>query len=191
MAATRVLEKPLPKVDGVDKVTGKSHFGADTRLAGMLHGKILRSPHAHARIKSIDVGKALALPGVAAVITGADFPALAPGAVAQMGGQSLNMYDLSRVVMARDKALFVGHPVAAVAATSTEVAEEAISLIEVEYDVLPPVLDALKAMEPDAPLLHEDLHTRGIGDSRSEEPSNVALHLEMGRGYTEQGFAGR
>ncbi len=110
MQQHRVIGKSLPKVDGVDKVTGRSRFGADPRMRGTLHGKILRSPYAHARIKSIDTSRALALPGVKAVVTGADYPPVAPGDTAPMGGISLNMYDLGRVIIARDKVLYAGHP---------------------------------------------------------------------------------
>src|ERR1700742_553780 len=107
--------------DGVDKVTGKAVFAADTRTAGMLWGKVLRSPHAHARIVKIDTSKAEALPGVKAIVTAADFPDI-PSEEAFVGEGPMNFRDLSRNVMARDKVLYEGHAVAAVAAISQDVA---------------------------------------------------------------------
>src|SRR3979490_271047 len=136
------------KHDGIDKVTGRAKFCADLFLPGMLVGKILRSPHAHARIKSIDVSAAMRLPGVKAVVTRDDFPDLKPGTI---GG------DMSRNAMAREKALYDGHPVAAVAATSESIAKQALKLIKVEYEVLPHVIDPVDAMKPDAPILHDPL----------------------------------
>src|SRR5277367_528460 len=140
--------------DGVDKVTGRALYSADTRSAGMLWAKILRSPHAHARIVSIDTSKAEALPGVRAVVTAADFPEIS-SEEAFVGEGPMNFRDLSRNVMARDKVLYEGHAVAAVAATSPMVAAEAVELIEVEYEQLPYVIDCEEAMEPDAPVLHD------------------------------------
>jgi CO/xanthine dehydrogenase Mo-binding subunit len=140
--------------DGADKVTGRAVYGGDMRLTGMLHGKVLRSPHAHARIKSINTAKAEALPGVKAVITVKDFP-VAEDRMANLGEMAVNVKLLSNNVMAADKVLYKGHAVAAVAATSAHIAEEALGLIEVEYEVLSPVLHVLDAMKDEAPLLHE------------------------------------
>ena len=176
------------KVDGLDKVTGNSQFGADLVLPGMLHGKILRSPHAHALIKSINTSKAAARPGVMAVVTGADFPNLAKGTLACVGKRTFEMSYLSRVVMAREKVHFHGQPVAAVAAKTLQEAEDALGFIEVEYEPLPVVLDPDEAMKPDAPLLHSDLFTLNEG-SIATTPSNVAWHLEFKRGDLERGFA--
>jgi CO/xanthine dehydrogenase Mo-binding subunit len=173
--------------DGVDKVTGRARFGADFALPGMLHGRVLRSPHAHARIRRIDVSGALALDGVLAVVTGADLP-LPPSEEGGGGESPVDYRDLARNVLARDKVLYHGHAVAAVAATSARVAEEALARIHVDYQPLPPVLDVLDAMRPDAPLLHEDLVTRGV-EPRPERPSNVALHYLLERGDLAQGFA--
>jgi CO/xanthine dehydrogenase Mo-binding subunit len=117
--------------DGVDKVTGRANFGADMHMAGMLYGKIKRSPHAHARILGIDAGKASALPGVRAVVTAADFPDIAPEE-AFIGEGPMNFRDLSRNVMARGKVLYEGHAVVALAATSPIIAAEALELIERE-----------------------------------------------------------
>ena len=191
MVATKqpsVIGQRMGKIDGQDKVEGLARFGADIHLPGMLCGKVLRSPHAHARILKIDISKAEALPGVMGVVTNADFPDIPKGTTIQNGHMTINVQQLNRQVMAREKALYAGHPVAAVAAISPEAAEEALNLIEVDYEVLPPVLDCIEAMKADAPLLHGDMYTRTLGE-RPEKPSNVALHLEMGRGDVEQGFA--
>jgi CO/xanthine dehydrogenase Mo-binding subunit len=173
--------------DGVDKVTGRANYGADFALPGMLYGKILRSPLAHARIRRIDAGKALALDGVKAVMTAEDLPEL-ESSRAESGESPVDFRDLSRNVMARDKVLYHGHAVAAVAATSPRIAEEALGLIDVEYEPLPHVLDVRQAMEPDAPVLHEDLITKGV-DPAPEKPSNVALRMEIRKGDLEAGFA--
>jgi len=158
--------RPL-RPDAIDKVTGRAQYGADTRQNGMLRGYVLRSPHAHANIKSIDVSKALAHPGVKAVVTAADF--LAPG-------QDLaQLPDLTANVMAGSKTLYHGHAVAAVAAIDDESARDAAGLIEVEYDVLPPVLDVREAMLPGAPILHEAMRTR-TPEGPSADPSNVVAH---------------
>src|SRR5713226_173989 len=160
--------------DGADKVTGRAVYGGDMRLTGMLHGKVLRSPHAHARIKSINTAKAEALPGVKAVITARDFP-VAEDRIANLGEMAVNVKLLSNNVMAVDKALYKGHPVAAVAATSANIAEEALGLIEVEYEVLPAVLHVLEAMKEEAPLLHETMTSTDLGQ-KTEKRSNIANH---------------
>jgi CO/xanthine dehydrogenase Mo-binding subunit len=184
----RVIGRRTPKVDAVDKVTGRAQFGADVALPRMLVGKVLRSPYAHARLERIDTHKAAALSGVMAVITGTDFPTLTSGTSPAPGHATARESYLSQEVMARDKALFHGHAVAAVAAISHEVAEEALRLIQVEYEVLPHVLDPVEAMRPPAILLHPDLYTRS-STGTAMAPSNVAEHLEMGRGDVAQGFA--
>ncbi len=173
--------------DGVPKVTGLALYGADFAMPGMLVGRILRSPHAHARIRSIDTSKAAALPGVKAVTTSADFPEqkfeyVGPERVA------VNFWHVTRNIMARDKVLYEGHALAAVAATSKAVADEALSLIEVDYEVLPHVIDVEAAMRPDAPLLFPDLITRGV-DPAPTKPSNVSKRLEFKIGDLEAGFA--
>src|SRR5215813_5362127 len=126
--------------DGVDKVTGRANFGADMVMPGMLWGKVKRSPHAHARIMSIKVDKALKLPGVKAIVTSDDFPPIA-SEEAFVGEGPMNFRDLSRNCLARDKALYDGHAVVAVAATTEAIANAALDLIEVEYEVLPHVID--------------------------------------------------
>ncbi|MGH7052291.1 MAG: xanthine dehydrogenase family protein molybdopterin-binding subunit [Stellaceae bacterium] len=178
--------RPL-RPDGVDKVTGRAAFGADMVMPGMLWGKVKRSPHAHARILSIDTAKAAALPGVRAVITAADFPEIA-SEEAFVGEGPMNFRDLSRNCMARDKALYDGHAVAAVAAISPAVADEALDLIEVKYEVLPHVIEIEAAMAEGAPLLHNDLFTAGV-DPKPTKPSNVAKRLHFDKGDIEKGFA--
>jgi len=173
--------------DGVDKVTGRANFGADYSLPGMLYGRVARSPHAHARIKRIDVAAALAQDGVHAVITGADFPRV--GSEEITGGEGGGDYaDLARNVMAREKVLYHGHAVAAVAAVSPAAAERAIAAIAVEYEVLPPVMDIETAMAPGATLLDEHLFTQGLPE-KPQSPSNVAQVMQIKRGDVEQGFA--
>jgi CO/xanthine dehydrogenase Mo-binding subunit len=173
--------------DGVDKVTGRARFGADLNLAGQLVGRVLRSPHAHARVVSIDTSRAEALPGVKAVITRDDFADQASEFV-PAGEMLINYRDLVRNIMAREKVLYEGHAVAAVAATSVAIAKRALKLIEVQYEVLPHVIDVVDAMRPDAPLLHEDMYTAGV-EPKPANPSNVAKRVEIGHGDIEGGFA--
>jgi CO/xanthine dehydrogenase Mo-binding subunit len=172
--------------DGVDKVTGRANFGADMVMPGMLWGKMKRSPHAHARIMSVNIDKALALPGVKGVVTAEDFPPIA-SEEAFVGEGPMNFRDLSRNCMARDKVLYDGHAVAAVAATSAAIAEEACDLIEVQYHVLPHVIDVEEAMKPGAPLLHDDLFTQGV-DPAPNHPSNVAKEIRFSKGDIAAGF---
>ena len=173
--------------DGTDKVTGRALYGADLAKADMLVGKVLRSPHAHARILAIDTSKAEALEGVKAVVTRDDFPDLAPDKTVK-GEDEENLWDVARNVIARDKALYEGHAVAAVAATSAPVARNALRLIDVVWEVLPHVTDVDEAMDPDAPVLHEDMFTAGL-DPTPQKPSNIAEYLKIEMGDIEAGFA--
>ena len=173
--------------DGIPKVTGRAMYGADLKLPGMIYGKVLRSPHAHARILSIDTSAAEKLPGVKAVMTAADLPAqkfdyIGPERVA------VNFWHVTRNIMAREKVYYEGHAVAAVAAISNSIAEEAMALIKVEYEVLPHVIDVDEAMAEDAPLLFEDMITRGITPAPTK-PSNISKRLEFSMGDVEKGFA--
>ncbi len=172
--------------DGVEKVTGRAQFGADMRVAGMIWGKVLRSPHAHARILSIDTSKAEKLPGVKAVVTAKDFPEIA-NEEAFVGEGPMNFRDLSRNCIATDKALYEGHAVAAVAATSQSIADEALRLIDVKYEVLPHVIDVEEAMKPDAPVLHDDLFTSGVKPA-PDKPSNIAKKVVFQKGDAAAGF---
>jgi CO/xanthine dehydrogenase Mo-binding subunit len=172
--------------DGVDKVTGRANFGADMVMPGMLWAKVLRSPHAHARIMAIKTDKALALPGVKAVVTSDDFPPIA-SEEAFVGEGPMNFRDLSRNCLARDKVLYDGHAVAAVAAISPAIAEEACRLIEVDYHVLPHVIDVEEAMRPEAPVLHDDLFTQGV-DPMPTHASNIAKKIGFAKGDVAAGF---
>jgi len=168
--------------DGLDKVTGKARFGADLVLPNMIEAAIARSPHAHARIVSIDTTAAESMPGVQAVITGADFPDLK-----EAGAKQPDVFQAAKV-MARDKVLFEGHPVAAVAAATRQEAQRAVAAIVVEYEVLPHVLTAGAAMADGAPLLHDDLITANV-DPAPEASSNVASRALQQRGDLDAGFA--
>ena len=173
--------------DGVPKVTGLAKYGADFTLPGMLWGKILRSPHAHERILSINTAKAEALPGVKAVMTAADLP---EQKFEYVGAErvAINFWHMTRNIMAHEKVLYEGHAVAAVAATSQRIANAALRLIDVEYEVLPHVIDVDAAMQPGAPLLFEDMITRGI-EPPPAQPSNISKRLEFKQGDIDAGFA--
>ena len=181
-----VGKRPI-RPDGVDKVTGRAQYGADVKLTGLLAGRVLRSPHPHARIRSIDTSKAESLPGVRAVITAKDLP-FASLTREELGGDYGRLKFASDHMLASDKALFKGHPVAAVAATNAHIAESALALIQVDYEVLPAVVDVREAMKDGAPLLHEELRTSAMGEI-ADKPSNVAAHLRYEKGNAEQGFA--
>src|SRR4029077_18958404 len=171
--------------DGEDKVTGRAKYGADYAFPGMLHGKVLRSPHAHANIKSIKIDKALKLPGVKAIVTHKDLPE-AENKLEQAGEMMINPMYLSMNILAHDKVLYDGHAIAAVAATSPHIAEEALRLIEVEYEVLPPVMTVEDAMAPNAPILLPALRNKEDGPDKQ---TNVAAHIQFKRGDVKEGFA--
>lgn len=173
--------------DGADKVTGRAIYGADLHLAGLLHGFVLRSPHAHARILRIDTSKAEAYPGVKAVVTAADFPQT-PDRLVDLGEGETPLSYIRGNVLASGKVLYRGHAIAAVAATSTHIAEEAAALIEVDYEVLPCVLSAPAAMREDAPILHEDLVMKEFGE-KTGKVSNIAEHFRFEMGDVKAGFA--
>lgn len=173
--------------DGVDKVTGRAIYGADFQITGLLHGRVLRSPHAHAKIVSIDTSRAEALPGVKGIVTAQDLPT-AEDKMADLGEGAVNLKYLCDNILASDKALYKGHAIAAVAATNPHIAEEACELIDVEYEVLPPVLEVRQAMEPDAPILHDNIRTSSLGET-GEKPSNIASHLQHKKRDIEKGFA--
>ena len=172
--------------DGADKVTGRAIYGADVRMSGLLYGKVLRSPHAHARIKSIDTSKAAAHPGVKSIITVADLP-LQEDRIKELGEGAANLKHLRANVLADTKVLYHGHAIAAVAATTNHAAEEAVGLIEVDYLELEPVLDVRKAMEADSPLLIEDQTTHSMGEDTGTA-SNVSTHFQHKLGNAEEAF---
>ena len=182
---TYIGTRPV-RPDGVDKVTGRARFGADLNISGQLVGRVLRSPHPHARIRSIDTSAALKLDGVKAVVVGKDLLDQ-PNSTSPFGEGTVNFYDLTRVVLAREKVLFEGHPVAAVAATSASIAKQALRLIKVDYEVLPHVIDVDEAMAPGAPLLFETMITAGINPPPTK-PSNIAKRIDIVLGDVEKGF---
>ncbi|MDP2954127.1 MAG: xanthine dehydrogenase family protein molybdopterin-binding subunit [Chloroflexota bacterium] len=188
MTERKVMGKRVPRVDALDKVTGRAVFGADFHIPTALWGKVLRSPYAHARIKRLDVSRALARDGVKAIITGEDIPKLGPVSAALTPGTGISATAVVAGLMAREKATYAGQPVAAVAAVDLDTAEEALRLIEVEYEELPVVEDVLDAMKENAPLVQPDLKTETLGKPPTG-PSNIAAHIEMGRGDVKAGFA--
>jgi putative selenate reductase molybdopterin-binding subunit len=183
MKTCQVVGKPEKKVDAIKLVQGKPAFTADIDLRNMLHAKILHSPHAHARIKKIDARKARALPGVAAVLTWQDLPRV----VYSTAGQSdpipgpLDMFSLD------DKVRFVGDRVAFVAAETSDIAEQALKLIDVEYELLPVLLDPAEAMKPGAVCIHDEPEYINFADSKPEK--NLAAEIRIDIGNVEKGFA--
>ena len=174
--------------DGLDKVTGRANYGADFTLPGMLYAHIVRSPHAHARIVSIDTAAAAKMPGVMAVITGDDIPKTT--AKLMMGEGGFDLGDMGDNLLAHDKALYEGHAVAAVAATSADLARDAAAAVKVTYEVLPPVMNVDQALAAGAPVLHPSLVTRGaVPAGTPTTNTNVAMRMELKRGDIEKGFA--
>ena len=176
----KVIGTRVRRPDGVDKVTGRARYGADAVMPGQLVALVLRSPHPHALIKSIDTTEAEKLTGVKAVITAKDLPDLTNG--------DRSMRDILENCMARTKALYDGHAVAAVAAIDAPTARAALKLIKVDYEILPHVTDVDEALKPDAPLLHDDIFTEGISPAPTR-PSNFNKQAEYGHGDLEAGFA--
>ncbi|MBG05586.1 MAG: oxidoreductase [Rhodospirillaceae bacterium] len=168
--------------DGIEKVTGSAQYAADFAMPGMVYGKVLRSPHAHAVIKSIDTSEAEKLKGVLAVMIGDDLPLLPLDEPLPSGPNDIRW--ISRGCMAREKILYTGHPVAAVAATSASIAAAAVKLIKVDYDVLPHVIDVDEAMASDAPILHDWIATDGV-----DGPTNISNIMTVKTGDVEKGFA--
>lgn len=173
--------------DGADKVTGRAKYGADFHATDLLHAKFVRSPHAHARIVSIDTSAAESMDGVHAVVTGADLPE-APDEVIALGEGAANLRYLRANVLAEDKALYKGHAIAAVAAATPHIAEEAASKIVVEYEALDSALTAPEGMDDDAPILDESLRTDEMGEM-GDGPTNIAQHFQQVKGDVEKGFA--
>lgn len=182
MSQYSVVGARLPRVDAVGKVTGEAVYSGDIALPNMLHGKVLRSPCPHAVVKRLDTSKASALNGVRAVITASDVPAYKKKS-------ELSLAELPR--LAKGKVFYAGQPVAAVAASTEEIAEKALDLIEVEYEELAPMLDPLEAVDPSFPPIHNDLYTNVITNpepGKDERPSNVAYHIRLNKGDLETGF---
>ena len=173
-----VLRTSVPRVDALDKVTGKAQFSADIILPNMLFARALRSPVPHARIKRLDTSKAKALAGVIAVVTASDVPGLR---------NSGEVITAMLPTLAKDRVIFEGQPVAAVAAETPTIAEDALELIEVEYEPLPHVLDVLDAMKPDAPLVYTSVFNKNA-PGKENIPTNVFISWETVRGDTESAF---
>ena len=177
MATRKVVGNPTPRVEGEDKVTGKAVYAVDVTLPGMLWGRVLRSPFPSGRTKRIDVSRARELPGVKAIVTGEDVTGLKIGR---------RLYDMP--ILADGVVRFIGEKVAAVAAETELIAEQALDLIEVEYEELEPVLDPVKAMEPSAPLLHPDVVTYKGLPEKLEAPSNDFIYKTWKKGDINVGF---
>jgi CO/xanthine dehydrogenase Mo-binding subunit len=174
-----LIGKSIPRIDGFEKVTGSAVYTPDMKVPGMLYARMLLSPHPHARIARIDVERAQALPGVAAVLTGSDLP------------YRVGLYMVDKPILADGKTRYYGEPVAAVAAATEEIAREAVSLIDVEYELLEPVLDAREALLEGSPLVHEFLHTYDCvkGVFCPVEHTNIANKFKLRKGDVEKGFA--
>jgi len=172
------IGESVPRVDALEKVTGEALFTDDLQFGpGLLHGRVVRSPHPHALIKRVDVSKALTLPGVRAVVTGEECE------------EHIGLYLKDRYIFCRDRVRFVGDPVVGVVATTDAIAEEACRLIEVDYEVLEPVVNPLRGMDPDAPLLHPDLGTYGVADFIDPKPgTNIANHFKVRKGDVESAW---
>jgi xanthine dehydrogenase molybdenum-binding subunit len=168
----QVVGKRVPRVDASERVTGRAIYAADISRPGMVCGQIKRSPHAHARITSIDTSKARALKGVLAVVTAADFPFVAPGNMIPFGETGADAWVSAMTLIARDRALWRGHPVAAVAATDPFIARAALALIDVVYEVLPALMDIAAATAPDAPPIYPDHKPKGF-DVAQPAPRNA------------------
>src|SRR5574342_64999 len=175
-ASTTNISTPVgestPRIDAREKVTGSTIYTDDLQFGNaLLHARIKRSPHPHALIKKIDVTKARALPGVKAVVTGKDFPGY------------IGLYLQDRFIFCRDRVRYVGDPVAGVAAISEEIAQKALDLIEVEYEILEPVLDPEFGVSPEAPVLHPDLGQYVVaGFIFPEAGTNIANHFKLRKG---------
>ncbi len=188
VAEQKVVGQRVARIDAGERVTGRALFAADFTLPGLVHGKLKRSPHAHARIVAIDTRAAAALKGVLAVVTAADFPSLPLGASVPFGETGQDVWSIARATLARDKVHWIGQPVAAVAAVDRHVAEAALELIEVVYDPLPVAVDIEQAMAPDAPVLHDHVFTKGV-EPAPRAPSNVGARTLVARGDMAKAFA--
>src|SRR5947207_561564 len=176
-SSKQIVGNPTPRVEGEQKVSGAAKYAVDITVPGMLWGKLLRSPIASGKIKSINTSQAEALPGVYAVVTGADCTGLKIGR---------RLYDMP--ILADGEVRFIGEKVAAVAADDELIAEEAVGLIEVEYEETEPILDPIEAMKPGAGLIHpEVMNYKGLPNPL-KEPSNDFIYMIWGKGEIETGF---
>jgi CO/xanthine dehydrogenase Mo-binding subunit len=187
--ALKVVGRRLPRIDAGERVTGRAIYPADFSRPGMVWGRIKRSSEPHARIISIDTSRACALKGVLAVVTAADFPEAPIGAIVPFGETGQDLWCASLISMARGKVFWIGQPVAAVAAVDPHIAAEALELIEVVYERLPPVMSIEAALAPDAPVLHAHLLTKGL-DQPPRGASNVGARTLIARGDVAAALAG-
>jgi CO/xanthine dehydrogenase Mo-binding subunit len=178
-AVPSLIGESIPRVDALDKVTGAARFTDDLQFGpGLLYGRLLRSPHAHALIKSIDASKAAALPGVKGVVTGANTPGY------------IGLYLQDRHIFATDRVRYIGDPVAGVAAVSEEIAEQACKLVKVEYAPLPDVFDPEQAARPDAPILHPELGKYQVANFIFPKPgTNISNHFKIRKGDVDKAWA--
>jgi carbon-monoxide dehydrogenase large subunit len=169
----------VSRIDALEKVTGEACFADDFQFGpGLLYGRIVRSPHPHARIKKLDASKALTLPGVKAIVTGIDCR------------DRIGLYLKDRYIFCRDRVRYVGDPVAGIVATSEEIAEEAVKLVEVEYELLESVLDPVQGAQPDAPLLHPDLGDYPVANFIFPQPgTNISNHFKIRKGDIEAAWS--
>ncbi len=187
-APMQVVGKRLPRVDAGERVTGRATYPADMTRPGLVVGRIKRSPHAHARIISIDTTRARALKGVLAVITAADFPVIEPGTIIPFGETGADAWVSALTVIARDRVVWRGQPIAAVAATDAYIAAAALDLIDVAYEVLPAMMDIEAASAPDAPLIYPAIKPKGF-DSTVLAPRNAGGRTMIERGDVVAAFA--
>ncbi len=176
---TDIIGSSIPRVDAAEKVAGTAKFTDDLQFGpGLLYGRLVRSPHAHALIKQIDATKALALPGVKAIVTGADTPGY------------IGLYLQDRHIFCTDRVRYIGDPVAGVVATSEEIAEQACKLVEVEYEVLPAVFDPEESAKPDAPILHPDLGKYEVANFIFPKAgTNISNHFKIRKGDVDKAWA--
>ncbi len=184
----QVVGRRIPRVDAGERVTGRAIYCADLMRPGMITGHIKRSPHAHARILAIDTSKAAALKGVLAVVTAQDFPVVAPGTIIPFGETGADAWVSALTVIARDRVLWRGHAVAAVAATDPYIAAKAVDLIEVSYEVLPALMDIETATAPDAAVMFPEHKPKGF-DAANPAPRNVGGRTLIERGDTAAALA--
>jgi CO/xanthine dehydrogenase Mo-binding subunit len=177
MQTSEPVGKSVPRIDMYEKVTGTATFADDlpaSRVPGLLYGRLVRSPYAHALIHAVDTTRALDLPGVKAVVTGADV------------AKNIGLYLIDRPIFARDRVRYVGEPGAGVVAITEEIAEEAARLIQVSYEELPAVFDPVEGASPDAPLLHPDLGSYEVANFIFPQPgTNISEHFKLRKGSVE------
>ena len=185
---TRIVGKGVQRIDGAERVMGTAQYGADLSLPGTFHAKIKRSPYANAKINKINVEKAMAIPGVVAIVTSKDFPEIELSDQVVGGEITMTPRDQRRMQLAEETVFYHGQAIAAVAATTLEIAESAVENIDIEYEVLEPVVKVEEAVKESSPLVHDDLYTWEFAGSLSDKPSNIARRVELSRGDHIEAF---